>query len=185
MAGGQRRQSATPPGGWARPGPLCGRARSMCSSDMTTSVGCRQDSATLWSLHLSWWPMCMLLHPVTVTTTARPACCLPLYAVADLSRVCTVVQDGGLHMCFVIHECQCHADMPFCVQKRAFATGLDTGCCYGDRLTAAILPSLHNLRAKQQEDQSGSRLLRPLDPDDVQIISVPAHETYYHDDACQ
>jgi hypothetical protein len=24
-----------------------------------------------------------------------------------------------------------------------------------------------------------------LDPDDVQIISVPAHETYYHDDACQ
>lgn len=62
---------------------------------------------------------------------------------------------------------------------------MDTGCCYGDRLTAAILPSLHHLRAMQQEDQSGSRLHKPLDLDDIEIISVPAHETYYHDDECQ
>ena len=69
------------------------------------------------------------------------------------------------------------------VQRRAYATGLDTGCCYGDRLSAAILPSMRDLRAAQQS-QSGSSLRQSLDPQDIKIISVPAHEKYYDDDPC-
>lgn len=69
------------------------------------------------------------------------------------------------------------------MQKRAYATGLDTGCCYGDRLTAAILPSLHELQAQQREAEPGS-LPKPLDPADITLISVPAHEKYYDDDEC-
>ena len=70
------------------------------------------------------------------------------------------------------------------VQRRAYATGLDTGCCYGDRLSAAILPSMRDLRAAQQS-QSGSTLRPSLDPQDIKIISVPAHEKYYEDhDPC-
>ena len=57
------------------------------------------------------------------------------------------------------------------------------GCCYGDRLTAAILPSLHELQAQQREAEPGS-LPKPLDPADIKLISVPAHEKYYDDDEC-
>ncbi len=74
--------------------------------------------------------------------------------------------------------------MDVLVQRRAYATGLDTGCCYGDRLSAAILPSMRDLRAAQQS-QSGSTPRLSLDPQDIKIISVPAHEKYYDHDPCE
>ncbi|EIE18738.1 Metallo-dependent phosphatase [Coccomyxa subellipsoidea C-169] len=65
------------------------------------------------------------------------------------------------------------------LQERPYATGLDTGCCYGDRLTAAVLPALKDLKALG--DASGGRHLDKLG---AKIISVPAHEKYYDVDPC-
>lgn len=65
-------------------------------------------------------------------------------------------------------------------QERDYATGLDTGCCYGDRLTAAVLPALKDLTQGRGHATGG--LSR--DKFGAKIISVPAHEKYYDEDPC-
>lgn len=65
-------------------------------------------------------------------------------------------------------------------QERSYATGLDTGCCYGDRLTAAVLPPVKDL--KQGTYHVTGSLSR--DKFGAKIISVPAHEKYYDVDPC-
>lgn len=67
---------------------------------------------------------------------------------------------------------------------RDFATGLDTGCCYGDRLTAAVLPPISELRRLWQTTRNASEF-RTLNKLGAKIISVPAHEKYYDKDPCK
>ncbi|BDA49735.1 probable bis(5'-nucleosyl)-tetraphosphatase, symmetrical [Coccomyxa sp. Obi] len=66
------------------------------------------------------------------------------------------------------------------LQERNYATGLDTGCCYGDRLTAAVLPPLKDM------NQGRGHATGSLSHDKLgaKIISVPAHEKYYDVDPC-
>jgi hypothetical protein len=68
------------------------------------------------------------------------------------------------------------------MQERSYATGLDTGCCYGDRLTAAVLPALKDWKLQAQSHEAAS--WRDLDKRGAKIISVPAHEKYYDVDPC-
>ena len=94
----------------------------------------------------------------------------------------------GNSLCSTFHAGHCSSAYPSyskskfmfdSLQERPYATGLDTGCCYGDRLTAAVLPALKDLKALG--DASGGRHLDKLG---AKIISVPAHEKYYDVDPC-
>lgn len=56
------------------------------------------------------------------------------------------------------------------------ATGLDTGCCYGNQLTALIIP--HKETAPHKEDDSHNKRVPSLSDFDASLVLVPALKAY-------
>lgn len=65
------------------------------------------------------------------------------------------------------------------LQLAPYATGLDTGCCYGGALTACILPPWAQLEASATFVEKLSQR-QPLTLEDLQgrVVSVPAAAVY-------
>ena len=61
------------------------------------------------------------------------------------------------------------------LQKYKYATGLDTGCVYGGRLTACVIPILQGVEAFQNMPH---KTVPTLDDLSAQLISVPARKVH-------
>lgn len=66
-----------------------------------------------------------------------------------------------------------------CLQECSFASGIDTGCCHGDHLTALVLPPLSELKARQWSPPSQGVTRESLG---AKLVSVQAREKYVKDD---
>lgn len=65
----------------------------------------------------------------------------------------------------------CHTSMQAC----SFASGIDTGCCLGDQLTALVLPSLEELEARGWGPPAEGVTRESLG---ARLVSVPARRQY-------
>ena len=65
------------------------------------------------------------------------------------------------------------------MQPCSFASGIDTGCCLGDQLTALVLPPLEELRARNWLPPRAGVTREDLG---ATLVSVPARQKYVSDD---
>lgn len=63
----------------------------------------------------------------------------------------------------------------FGLQACSFASGIDTGCCHGDQLTALVLPPLADLEARKWAPPKEGVTRESLG---AKLVSIPAREKY-------
>ena len=138
--------------------------------DFAFKAGSDKCSFLVEHCHLRAWckhPVRIILRPVIPGTNVLYTCSLthslrwqiPATRVQPTCRI----SEGCLD---VVQEC-------------SHASGIDTGCCLGDQLTALVLPSVSELEAKKWQSPPGGVTRESLG---AQIVSVQAREQYRADD---